>query len=152
VSDPQDLYYRTMNTCVQALIFIAGWTLAAVAWPLILYIRGDAVTVVSFCISGLAVLAIFTLFYTPGYFMFGGLAVGAGAWIYMMVTYDVPEWIGVGWEFRTALLIFFLVGIVLKFLRNNGGGSSSTPTSLNLKSDERSEPVHAVTKFKVEFL
>jgi len=159
--NPQDTFYRTMNvvtaplrfliTCIQTLIFIALATLAAIAWPLILYIKGEPVTLVSFIISGLALLAIFTLFYTPGYFVFVGLTLLAIGWVYMMVTQNVPDFFSVGWEVRAAIFAFLFIGIMQKFLRNHGGGAS-TPTSLNLQQPSPEEPVSVVTSYKVEFL
>ena len=127
VSDPQDAYFRTMNvllspfrfliSCIQAMLVIILVALTGVAWPLILYVRREAVTPAAFIISGLTLLTIFTLFYTSGYFVYGAIALGIGGLGYVMVTHEVPDsFIS---NFQTYVLIFLLVGILQKFLRNH---------------------------------
>lgn len=119
----QDTYYHTMNVlltpirfaieCFKALLILIAGVLIAVCWPLILYIKGEPVNLASFVITGLTLLAIFTFFYNPSYFVLGGIVAVGLCWVYLMFE-EIPSSVSIP-KLQFAFFIFLLLGNLLKF-------------------------------------
>ena len=155
----QEEFYETMNFITAPIRFLIGFirtfivlvvlALIGVAYPLILYVSGQSVTLAAFIVSGLTLLFLFTLFYAPYYVVLGGLTVGAVLWGYMIFAQNVPEFLS---NFKTVVFVFLILGILQRFLRSHSNGKSTSATSLNLTYEPKPEPVSLVTKCKLEWL
>lgn len=123
--NPQDTYYRTMNTLLTPVRFAIGAAKmlfimlallgVALSWPLLMYLNHEPVTSGTFAVTGLAILFIITFCYAPWYTVVGGILflLGICAWA---LAYNFPD----GTETKWLWFAFFSVGILQHYLRKQG--------------------------------
>lgn len=127
MATPEDKYYDIMNILLAPVRWMKSIALTlllillavgiGLLYPLILYFNGQPVTYGSFSIPFLTLLAIVTFFYTPYYFIFGGL-ITAAAFIFGVCAY--PDFMDAcnfnGWGFAWLIFGFLAFGILQKFV------------------------------------
>ncbi len=103
----------------QAALIIPLLIEAGILYPIYLTCTGQAVTATSLVISGLTVLAVFTFFYTPYYFVLGGAAFAA---IFTLGVHYHETFMYASnfsrWGYAWLIFGFLTLGILQKFIRN----------------------------------
>ena len=84
MATPEEKYYDSMNTLLapvrwikslaQTVLLLVIAVFIGLAYPIIQFCNGEPLTLASFAVPFLTVLALFTLFYAPYYLVFGGIA------------------------------------------------------------------------------
>jgi len=97
--------------------------LGAIVYPFALVCLGRPTTLLNWAISGLCVLFIFTVFYTPWYTLMGGVLVVIVGSIYILKTHTFYTYTDLLW----VLFIFLLFGIVQKTIRVHLKKNNHTP-------------------------
>jgi hypothetical protein len=112
---------RAAMEMVEFVVFALVSIVIGLLYPVILMFNHEPVTLFAWAVPVLVILTLFTLFYTPVYFIVGGLLTGA-AFVYGVCAY--PD-LMTAWHFDTAqrvawlLFVFLLVGILQKAIRNS---------------------------------
>lgn len=133
VSTPEEKYYDAMNTLlapVRLVVSLLGTvciTLLLIGiglfYPLSLCLNGEPVTAISFAVSFLTIIAVFTMFYAPCYFfgfgfvclvIFGMLCehgeVDTNPAMAFLASSD-------GWTLAGLIFTFLLIGILQRYIR-----------------------------------
>ena len=124
---PEEKYYDGMNTLlapvryakslIQTAIIILLLIGAGLFYPIIQIVRDGHMTFGGFVVSFLTALFIFTLFYTPGYTVVGGIICFVVFYAFCFSQSFVDSLTGTG--FSTFIFIFLAVGILQKYIRWN---------------------------------
>ena len=110
-------------TAIVDLMWFVLLLLGAVVYPFALVCLGQPTTLLNWAISGLCVLFIFTVFYTPWYTLMGGVLVVIVGSIYILKTHTFYTYTDLLW----VLFIFLLFGIVQKTIRVRLKKNNHTP-------------------------
>jgi hypothetical protein len=134
VTSPEEKYHDAINTLlapvrlITSLIGTIGLALLligiGVAYPLTLHFNGEPVTLISFAVSILTLLAVFTMFYAPYYFFGCGLicfvTVGMLCEHGDVDTNPAMAFFasGDGWTLACLIFAFLTIGIVQRYIRH----------------------------------
>jgi hypothetical protein len=120
--NPQDTYYRTMNFLMSPVRFVIngikvlliGLLLlgVALAWPLLMYMNHEPLTLGTFMVPLLAILLIYTFIRAPWYTVVGGILflLGICAWA---LVFNFPD----GTETKWLWFAFCAVGLIQWYVR-----------------------------------
>jgi hypothetical protein len=110
---------RLAKSMMQTVLIILLLIVIGLGYPIYLVCTGQSVTAASMAISGLTLLTVFTFFYAPYYFLFGGISLavaftwGVCAHEDFMYAHDFNGW-GLAW----LLFGFLALGVVQRFIRH----------------------------------
>jgi hypothetical protein len=131
MATPEEKYYDSMNTLlapvrwakslVQTVLLLVIAVVIGLAYPLILYCNGEPVTLASFMVTFLTLLALFTVFYAPYYLVFGGIAglvtIGMLCEHGDATTNPTMAFLN-EWNFMSLVSGFLVIGIVQRYIRH----------------------------------
>jgi DnaJ-domain-containing protein 1 len=124
---PEETHHDAMNTVLapvrwlkslaQTAILLAIAVGIGLAYPLIMYVNGEPVTLAAFAIPLLVILALFTLFYAPVYLIFGSIG---GTFLFgCMLGFPWFDHATDNISFKWLIFGFLAVGILQRYIRTH---------------------------------
>jgi hypothetical protein len=113
---------RAAESMVEFILLVIMLIIIGLSYPVILFANHQSVTPFALFIPCMTLLAIFTVFYAAYYFMFGGLLT-AVAYSFGILNYpDLMDTLHLGSGHSVAFVFtaFLIVGILQKYIRENG--------------------------------